>query len=176
LVRGYCGDGLFIQLSEVELFFNNAQLPSDSLTFSFSSQLPNEGAVSWSVTNCNDGILTNGCHSGYADAFSNSGPALTITSTSAFDKVVVYNLYSQNCWDRINGATITSTIDGSQSSALFPLAAVAQYTFSLSSGSLIYSTDKPSTAAPTAEPSNAAPSTVVIALPSGSSIICDNVM
>lgn len=43
-------------------------------------------------------------------------------------------------------------------------------------GTIFVATDKPSTAVPTAEPSTAAPSTFVIALPSGSSIICDNVM
>ena len=68
-----------------------------------------------------------------------ANPTLTIISAAAFDAVKVFNRADGAGTDRINGATITAIVSGVSSSAQFPIAAAAQYLFSLSSGSLLLS-------------------------------------
>jgi hypothetical protein len=126
----------YINLADVQLFFNNVQLSSSTLTFTFSSTIPVTDGVSYDVANCNNGDLTDVCHTNTGD----SNPTLTIVSSAVFDTVKVYNRGSC-CKDRIEGATITTIVNGGQpSSTVFPQTADALYTFSLSSGSLTYST------------------------------------
>ena len=45
-----CGSALYINLAEVQLFYNNVQIPSSSLTFTFSSTYPDTNGVSYSAT------------------------------------------------------------------------------------------------------------------------------
>ena len=127
----------YINLAEVQLFYNNVQIPSNTLTFTFSSTIPVTNGISYDVTKCNDGDLTDVCHTNTGDA----NPTLTIVSPAVFDTVKVYNR-GDCCQDRIEGATITALVSGQQSSTVFPQTADALYTFSLSSGSLAYSACK----------------------------------
>ena len=124
-----CVSGKVINLAEVELFKNNVQLPASSLVFTLSSTY----ADSYSAAKCNDGDTTDLCHSGLGDP----NPSLTIISAAAFDTVKVFNRLD-DCSNRIEGATITSTINGQSTSTLFPQSAITEYTFSVSSESLTY--------------------------------------
>ena len=121
----------YINLAEVQLFKDNVLVDPTSLNFVFSSTYPGSP-----VGNCNDGSFTDFCASngGTVDA----NPTLTITSATTFDSVKVYNRPDAGT-DRINGATITAIVAGVSSSTTFPTPAAAQYTFSLSTGSLQYS-------------------------------------
>jgi hypothetical protein len=117
------GNLMIINLAEVQLFNNNVQIPRESLQFTLSSTYNEDTRASM----CNDGNLNTLCHSG------TSNPSLTIVSAAAFDRVVVYN------WNqfphRIQGSTITATVDGQSQATIFPSAA-SVYTFLLSSSGL----------------------------------------
>ena len=84
-------------LAEVKLFYQGVQLPPASLSFVFSSTY-----TIYSASNCNDGDLTDVCHTGTNDL----NPTLTITGTGSVDSVVVYNR-ADCCQYRILGAVIT---------------------------------------------------------------------
>ena len=94
----------YLNLAEVQLFDNNVQIPRESLAFTLSSTYQNEEA-----SHCNDGITSNHCVSGWEP-----NPSLTIVSAAAFDTVVVYNRNDDCyvCRTRIEGATITVTVNG----------------------------------------------------------------
>jgi hypothetical protein len=96
--------------------------------FTFSSTLTDTTGVEYSASKCNDGDLTDLCHTDTGD----SNPTLTIVSSALFDTVKVYNSADgNNCVDRIEGATITSTINGQSSSTVFPQSADALYIFTI---------------------------------------------
>lgn len=99
----------YLHFREVKLFLNEVQLPSASLIFSLSTTFPTSSTTgaTYNATNCNDGDLTNFCHSGESD----SNPTLTINAATNFDKVVLYNRVDGGQF-RIEGATITTTING----------------------------------------------------------------
>ena len=122
-----CGSSLFVQLAEVQLFYNNVQLSPSLLTFTLSSTRVENG-VTHSADKCNNGVLTDLCHTEYGD----NTPSLTILSTALFDTVKVYNRVCC-CLDRIQGASITTTVNGYSFLATFPQSALATYTFSVPS-------------------------------------------
>ena len=117
-LQDHGGNGIFISLAEVKLFFKSVQLSTSSLTFRFSGTL----AVDYSADKCNNGILTDMCHS------QGSNPTLTILSSAVFDTVKVYNNVVSH-FNRIEGATITTTTNGNSSSTVFPEYEDALYTF-----------------------------------------------
>ena len=136
---------MYLILAEVQLFRNNVQVSNNSLAFTI---LPSING-NYLASNCNDGKLDNICLS------SGANPSLTIVSAVAFDKVVVYNCQGSEQY-RIEGATITATVDGVSSSTTFPSSPDPAFTFVVaSSGLQLYTTPIP-TAASTATP--AAPS------------------
>ena len=92
----------------------------------------------------------------YHSGFSDSSPSLTIISADVFDKVVIYNRADGNkCTDRIEGATITYTINGQSSSTVFPQSDNSVYTFVVVSSTgaleLAHAPTYASTLAPTAD-------------------------
>ena len=109
----------------MQLFKDSALIDRASLSFAFSSTYPGYP----------DGVLNNLCNSDGGSVDTN--PTLTIISATAFDAVTVYNRADGAGTDRINGANITAIVGGVSSSAQFPTAAAAQYSLSLSSGSLL---------------------------------------
>jgi hypothetical protein len=122
-----------INLAEVQLFHLGVQIPSNLLTFTLSSVHPEFPAA-----NCNDGIFNNFCHS---SENGEPNPTLTIVSAVAFDKVVVYNRQAHQ--QRIQGATITATVDGISQSTTFP-SPDQVFTFGWSSSALVLYTPVPS--------------------------------
>ena len=97
-----------INLAEVQLYSKGVQIPASSLTFVLSS-IYNGDNANYSASNCNDGILSDFCHSATGD----NSPTLTIYSPSAVDQIVVTN--RQDCCQyRIAGATITVSQNGVQ--------------------------------------------------------------
>jgi len=118
---------VYINLAEVKLFFNNVQISTSSLYFFLSSTFTDSNGV-YTADKCNNGDITDLCHTGSGD----SNPSLTILSAAVFDTVKVYNRWNNYLY-RIEGATITSTINGLSSSTLFPQSALAEYSFILSS-------------------------------------------
>ena len=117
-----------IGLAEVQLFNNDIQLSTDSLTFTLSST---GGYCNCPASSCNDGSLDTDCHSLQND---DRDPTLTIVSTAAFDKVVVYNRKGNR--ERIEGATITVTVNGQSHANTFPNSPDAVFTFLFSSSGL----------------------------------------
>ena len=103
------------------------QLSSSLLTFRFSSTIVENG-VAYSADKCNNGVLTDLCHTEYGY----NNPSLTILSTALFDTVKVYNRVG-SCLDRIQGASITTTVNGYSFLATFPQSAHATFTFSVPS-------------------------------------------
>jgi len=137
----------YINLAEVQLFYNNVQLPPYSLRFTFSSTLTVNGVL-YSANKCNDGDVTDLCHTNTGDP----DPTLTIVSSAPFDKVVVYNRADGDPGvDRIEGATMTTTIDGQSKSTVFPQSADLIYTFLVQTTglTLYYAPSYASTASPT---------------------------
>ena len=67
-------------LAEVQLFYGGVQLSPASLSFTLSSAFA-------PASNCNNGILTDYCHSGSTD----TNPTLTITGSGIVDTITVYN-------------------------------------------------------------------------------------
>jgi hypothetical protein len=118
-----------INLAEVQLFRSGNQIPNNLLAFALSST----HAVDFVASRCNDGILSNFCHT---LIHGDPNPSLTIVSSIVFDKVVVYNRNENP--DRIKGATITATINGQSKATTFPSSPKSIYTFVLTSAGLQY--------------------------------------
>ena len=93
-----------INLAEVRLFNMGVQIPASQLIFTLSSTFE-----VFTASNCNDGILSDFCHSDRGD----NSPTLTIYSPSNVDQIVVTNR-QDNCQNRIAGATITLSQNGVQ--------------------------------------------------------------
>ena len=146
---------LYLNLAEVQLFHNNVQLPTYALNFILSSVYQGGGITTYSADKCNDGDLTTTfCNTGLDD----SDPTLTITASEPFDKVVVYNRPDGQGSQRIQGATITTNMNGQSSSTLFPQSPNAVFTFLLTNSGLQYY----SPPAPTHSPTPIGSSTIVI--------------
>jgi len=126
-----------INLLEVKLFSNTVQIASNLLIFTFSTEYTGNtyGAPGFPASNCNDGITSGGFQNICASGFE-TNPTLTIVSAQEFDKVVVYNRLDC-CQYRINGATITATINQVSKSTTFP-GSYDTYTFTLTSSGLIF--------------------------------------
>ena len=89
-----------INLAEVQLWYQRAQLKTTSLHFELST-------TSFAAENCNNGNLNDFCHSGSNDLT----PTLTVISETVFDQIIVNN--RQNCCqDRILSAQISATLNG----------------------------------------------------------------
>ena len=104
-INKYNGDPCpYINLAEVQLFSMGVQIPASQLTFTLSSIIAGS-----SSSNCNDGSLSNYCHSNTGD----SSPTLTIYSPSNIDQIVVTNR-QDGAQFRIAGATISISQLGAQ--------------------------------------------------------------
>ena len=93
-----------VNLAEVQLFSKGIQIPPSQLTFTLSSTLPGNP-----VSNCNDGVSSNFCHTNVGD----NSPTLTIYSPYAIDQIVVTNR-PDCCQFRIAAATISVSQPGAQ--------------------------------------------------------------
>jgi hypothetical protein len=136
----------WLNFAEVQLFNNGVQIPRESLSFSLSS------TYDWDTpaSNCNDGLTNSLCHSQGDE--SDPNPTLTIVSAEAFDKVVVYNREGDCCRDRIEGATITTTVSGISKATTFPFSPDFVFTFLLSSSGLQLYVPPAPTIVPTSAP------------------------
>ena len=99
-------DSPLINLAEVQLFSGGVQIPTSQLSFTLSSTF---GSNSFPASNCNDGDLTDFCHSAAGD----ESPTLTIRSLMVPDEIVVTNR-DGCCQARIDGATISVDIPGEE--------------------------------------------------------------
>jgi hypothetical protein len=124
-----------IDLLEVQLFNNNDQISTNLLNFTFSTEYTGNtyGSSGFPASNCNDGITSGGFQYICSSALE-TNPTLTIVSLVAFDKVVVYNRLDC-CQDRIDGATITTTINEVSKSTTFP-GSYSVYIFTVTSSGL----------------------------------------
>eukprot|EP01035_Chromulina_nebulosa_P065663 gene65663-89837_t len=114
-----------INLAEVQLFSNGNQLSPSVLTFTSSSTYSSGTVISF----CNDGILTNYCHSSLQDLT----PSIVISTSQVFDTVVVYNR-AECCQYRICNASITVNLIGQAPvSTTFPGVAQRVYAFGIQS-------------------------------------------
>jgi hypothetical protein len=132
-----------INLAEVQLFRSGNQILNHLLAFTLSST----HSVDTVASRCNDGILSNICHTNRQTGNHDPDPTLTIVSNIVFDKVVIYNrnenpatIIARNENDRIKGATITATINGQSKATTFPYSSPADsvFTFVLTSDGLQY--------------------------------------
>ncbi len=111
--------GFLINLMEIQLFSNNVQISRNHLQVACSSIY---GDGSYPIQNCNDGDLNTMCSSGVVSGYfpiDDPNSTITITSPVVFDKVLVYNRVSC-CKERIEGATITATVNRQSMSTTFP--------------------------------------------------------
>jgi len=178
-----------INLAEVQLFNGGVQVPRTQLTFVIANEHED-----YPASNCNDGSLTDFCHSCSCSTDA-SGATLTITSPVSVDQVVVYNRqgYGSEYW--IIGATISysrgsvqlwqRTFDQVQSTYTFLIGTRSPTTIpsaqpSLPSGIPSMEPSDPTTVTevqpsafpsvePTPEPFKQEPSVVPSLVPSGSS-------
>lgn len=129
----------YIDLREVQLYRNNVLINPGTLQLTLSSTYAGQDEIygtDYSASNCFDNTFTHICHSG----INNPNPTLTVISPQLFDKVVVYNRVDHGAGERIEGATITATVNGQSKSALFPQTPdeVFTFTYSYSSGLQLY--------------------------------------